>query len=98
MSQFDMDIAYIKGEDNCVVDALSRLPLDEIEMAMDYHNIWADSLINAVLALSTDTAVLADIHAGYKVNTFCTKLLDSETTGVKKIDDLWYIRTHLVIP
>ena len=98
MSQFDMDIAYIKGEDNCVTDALSRLPPDEIEMATDYHNIWADFSINAVLALSTDTAVLADIRAGYQVNTFCTKLLDSETMGVMKIDDLWYIGSHLVIP
>ena len=28
MSQFDAKIIYIKGEDNCVADALSRLPSD----------------------------------------------------------------------
>ena len=67
-------------------------------MGADYHNIWADSSVNAVLALSTDTAVLADICAGYKVDPFCTKLVDSEMTGVKKIDDLWYIGSRLVIP
>ena len=42
--------------------------------------------------------VLVDIHAGYMANAFCTKLVDSETTGVKNIDGLWYIGSCLVIP
>jgi len=79
MSQFDMDIAYIKGEDNCVADALSRLPPLEVENIMKL----ADSSVNAVLSLATDAAVLADIRAGYDVDPFCTKLVDSDTTGVK---------------
>ena len=31
MSQFDLDITYIKGEDNCVADALLHLPPTESE-------------------------------------------------------------------
>ncbi|EEB97490.1 hypothetical protein MPER_03181, partial [Moniliophthora perniciosa FA553] len=35
LSQFDMNICYIKGEDNTVADALSRLPPDELEVVSD---------------------------------------------------------------
>lgn len=31
MSQFECKIVYIKGDDNCVVDALSRLPIEMTE-------------------------------------------------------------------
>ena len=73
MSQFDLDIAYIKGEDNCA------------------H-------VGAVLSITTDAAVLADIVMGYKMDLFCQKLVESETTGVKKVNGLWYIGTCMVIP
>ena len=98
MLQFDMQIVYIKGEDNCVADVLSQLPLTEVEQTPDYHEVWANPSVNTILTLTTNDAVLADILAGYKTDPFCTKLVNLETTGVKNIDGLWYIGLRLVIP
>ena len=54
--------------------------------------------MGAVLLITTDAAVLADIIMGYKMNPFCQKLVESETTGVKNVNRLWYIGAHMVIP
>ena len=89
---------YIKGEDNCVADALSRLPPTESEHCPDYHGVWANTHVGAVLSITTDAAVLSDIVVGYKTDPFCQKLVELESTGVKKVNDLWYIGTRLVIP
>ena len=43
LSQFDMSIHYIRGEDNTVADALSRLPPDDSEIATEDIDV-ADSL------------------------------------------------------
>ena len=68
MSQFDLDITYIKCEDNCVADALSHLPPTESKQSPDYHEVWANAHVGAVLLITTDTAVLADIVVGYKTD------------------------------
>ncbi len=41
LSQFDMTISYIRGEDNTVADALSRLPDDPDELVpdIDMHEV-----------------------------------------------------------
>ena len=98
MSQFEMEIAYIKGDDNCMADALSQLPLDEDEHMPDYHEVWARQTVSEVLAVTMDSAVLADICTGCLTDSFCQKLINSETTGIKNVDRLWYIRLHMVIP
>ena len=98
MLQFDMQIVYIKGEDNCVTDALSQLPPTEVEQTPNYHKVWANPSVNTVFILTTNDAVLTDILAGYKMDPFCTRLVNSETTGVKNINSLWYIGWCLVIP
>ena len=98
MSQFEMEITYIKGDDNCVDDTLLQLPLDEDECMPDYHEVWARQMVSTVLAVATHYAVLADIHAGYLTDSFCQKLMNSETTGIRNIDGLWYIGWCIVIP
>ena len=94
----DLDIAYIKGEDNCVADALSHLLPTKTERGPDYHEVWASAHVGAVLSITTDAAVLADIIMGYKMDPFCQKLVESETTGVKHMNGLWYIGACMVIP
>jgi hypothetical protein len=42
LSEFDMSIHYICGEDNTVADALSRLPPDDSEIATEDIDV-ADS-------------------------------------------------------
>ena len=82
LSQFDMSIHYIRGEDNTVADALSRLPLDSNEDAPEDIDIadsplclgcWLNGKIvcNATLAISTDQLFLDNIHEGYKHDDFC---------------------------
>ena len=69
--------------------------LNELQTIM---RLGANPSVSAVLALTTDTAVLVDILAGYTTDPFCTKLVNSETTGVKNINGQWYIGLRLVIP
>ena len=54
--------------------------------------------MGAVLSITTDAAVLADIVMGYKMDPFCQNLVESETTGVKNVNGLWYIGACIVIP
>jgi hypothetical protein len=82
LSQFDMSIHYIRGEDNTVADALSRLPLDNAEDAPDdidvadsplRLNCWLNGKIvcNATLAISMDQSFLDNVREGYSHNDFC---------------------------
>jgi hypothetical protein len=52
MSQYDLTITYIHGEDNTVADALSRLPPnyfpDEMPPLMHINSV------NAILKISSD--------------------------------------------
>jgi len=97
-----MDIIYIRGEDNTVVDALSRLPPDSYpdeQLPLDPHQNWIQAgSANAVLSVTTDKRVLTDIKNGYQHDVFCTRLRKSGMKSVKEVDGLWYIGDHLVIP
>ncbi|KZP19163.1 hypothetical protein FIBSPDRAFT_676320, partial [Athelia psychrophila] len=100
LSQYEVTISYIKGEDNTVADALSRLPMGtfEDELTFELHVTWANAGVNTVLRVATDSAVLEEIKAGYKMDSFCIKLKDAGMKDVRLINNLWYVGDRLVIP
>lgn len=68
MSQYDMMITYIHGEDNTVTDALSHLPPNwfprEEESLMS-------AAVGAVISITTDSDILNMIMNGYHEDEFC---------------------------
>ena len=70
MSQYEMDICYICGEDNCVAYALSHIPegafpdeqINSTPLAP--HHTW-NRHIGSVLSIATDQSVLKGIKDGY---------------------------------
>jgi hypothetical protein len=95
LSQFDMTIMYICGEDNTVADALSCLPNDiadtntcynvEVSDPPLYWNSWLKQCtINTVLTISADKSFLQDIKSGYEHDDFCKKLstVDCSISGI----------------
>src|ERR1700683_5086426 len=105
MSQYDFSFVYIPGEDNTIADALSCLPpnifLNEHDSPPQPHTIWSSPhAVSAVLSLSADAAILANITAGYKSDDFCVKLISggSGMKGIQESNGLWYIGDHLVTP
>jgi hypothetical protein len=111
LSQFDMTIHYIHGEDNTVADALSHLPDDPCEGEPEDVDVadlplqwdtWlkSETSCNAVLTISADEYFLCDICLGYKTDSFCQKLsmADKSIPGIQLENELWYIGDRLVIP
>jgi hypothetical protein len=100
MSQFDMIITYIKGEDNTVADALSRLKHDPSSTEeIPNYKIWC-SCVNAVLTLSADSKLLNELKKGYKSDNFCKKLHECGKSfqSVREVNGLWYIGECLIMP
>jgi hypothetical protein len=85
MSQFELRIVYIHGEDNTVADLLSRLLDDDSpvtdandEFTPNYQAWLADSKALPTVAMSlisADTQLLQDITKGYANDTFCQRVL-----------------------
>ena len=101
MSQYEMKIVYIRGEDNSVADALSHLPdnclPDECPDTTAPHEHWKRP-IGAVLSIESDRSVLSSIKSGYDQDSFCQRLARNNVPGARLINGLWYIGDRLVIP
>ena len=98
-----MDICYIHGEENCVADALSCIPEGTFpdkqinSTLLAPHHTW-NQHIGSMLSITTEQSVLKGIKDCYQSDDFCICLAQNAILGAKLINDLWYIRDHLVIP
>ena len=103
MLQYEMDIIYIHGEDNCVADTLSHIPEGAFpgeetssSTPLTPHEAWRHT-IGTVLSIMTDLSVLESIKAGYLSDNFCLCLAQSDVPGACLVNGLWYVRDHLII-
>lgn len=110
MAQFDMQICYVKGEDNSVADALSRLPPDESAvddedpLEVPSWQAWLETrpvaAVQTRLQITADSRLLDQIRAGYAEDAFCGKFISGQRviSEVRELNGLWYIDDHLLIP
>jgi len=104
LSQFDMNIHYIHGEDNTVADALSCLPEDPSETVSEDVDVsdspvcWDNWLTvvnsyNVILTITADESFLHDVQLGYKTDEFCQKIsvANESIPGIHFKNKLWYI-------
>ncbi|KAJ3919869.1 hypothetical protein F5877DRAFT_7991, partial [Lentinula edodes] len=109
LSQFDLEIAYIPGEDNPAADALSciragALPSDPANSVIEHSsNIegWKNNpfMCGSILSLTADKDFLCRIKEGYLSDSFVCKLIEggSLVPNVTHRDGLWFIAGRLVI-
>ena len=101
MSQYNMTIVYILGEDNTVADALSHVPDGAFpgeSINTPFHTNKPG--LNATLSITTDPSVLRTIQEGYNTDDFCKKVIATTDSmkGISKANGLWYIGDRLLIP
>ena len=98
LSQYDSSINYLPGEENCVADALSRLPNTPLHSIASLFPSPTDKLTTSRFDL--DTSLLTAIKTGYLSDPFISKLT-SASAGLNIIsnkDGFWFINDRLVIP
>jgi hypothetical protein len=107
MSQFELRIIYIWGEDNTVADALLHLQNDDspIKDAQDEdmpnYVAWSAHLsVAAISTISADAQLLRDVKAGYDSDPFCQRAWQNATSfpSLRDINSLFYIGDQFLIP
>ena len=101
LSQYDMMITYIKGEENTVADALSRLPLasfaDEAPLAGTDQPC---AMTASVLSISAPANLLTEIRTGYQSDPFCVRMAANQASipGCVECNGLWFLGSCLLVP
>ena len=104
LADYDFHIEYLPGPDNCVADALSRLPPSALAAAVVLSHppvpLTSAPSVASVLSISADPKFLESIHAGYLEDRFAQKLLRnlSSIEGAALRDGLLYVSNRLVVP
>ena len=95
LADYDFSIEYVKGGRNTVADALSRMPEGGEGGPVDEPETVA-----AVLRVTTDPKISAEIRSGYQTDAFCQKILRNVASfpNVKIEDGLIYLGSRLVVP
>lgn len=86
-----MTVTYIRGEDDTVADALSRLPPDCFSDKLKHS-------VASILSVSADLSILKKIEDGYLTNEFCKQVATTSMKGWTSSNGLWYINDRLLIP
>lgn len=69
LSQYNMTITYVHGEDNTVADTLSRLPSNSFP---DEHTpVLLEHSVNAIFQIASNASILSKIKSGYANDEFC---------------------------
>lgn len=110
ISQFDLEIAYIPGDENVGADAISRIGAGMLPSDVEHPNLKSVSNIESwkanpflcasVLSLSADKKFLDQIKLGYESDPFILKLIDggSLVPNISHENGLWFVSGRLVIP
>ena len=100
LSQYDMTITYIKGEDNTVADALSCLPPATFANELPDNGRAVCSLSAGVLSIAASESLLTDIKAGYTQDPFCVRTITNHMSIPRcaKRNGLWYLGPRLLVP
>jgi hypothetical protein len=101
LSQYKMSITYIKGEDNTVADALSRIPPNSFpdEEEFSIAGRWSNA-VTSILRIEANSATLKAIKKGYQSDKFCIKIKENAgfIPSLTESNGLLYIGSRLVIP
>jgi hypothetical protein len=95
LSQYKYSITYIKGEDNTVADALSRMPVENKNPVK----------ISAIFLIENDPKLFTKIRKGYTEDSWCRAIIEDMKRGmmdsklnIKLKNGLLFIGTRLIIP
>ena len=109
LADFDYEITYIRGEDNTVADALSRMPdttpdpmLAACALAYTRSPHPSRFAAAATLEITADETLLRDITAGYQNDDFAKQLRKDiaagSIEGAREENGLIYVGRRLLIP
>ena len=95
LAEYDFEIVYVKGEENTVADALSRMPEE-----LPARETGLLGAVGAVMTVSADPKLSGDIRSGYKSDSFCQKVLANLDSfpSAEVVDGLIFLGSRLVIP
>ena len=98
LSQYDVTIRYLPGEQNNVADALSCLPVTNLDKVTTVVATMLGRQIHSRFQL--EDALLEEIKNGYAADPFTTKLADAAPGmhNVTQDNGFWFIDNRLFVP